>query len=110
MKINDLIKELSLDIRSGKNGIENSVTGCYVSDLLSDVMVNSKEGNVWLTLQIHPNIVAVANMKDLAGIIVVGNRQPQMETIQKAEIENILIATTPLPAFEAAGKIYQLLN
>lgn len=56
------------------------------------------------------NIVAVASLKSLGGIIVVGNRKPDKETIKKAESENIMIMTTPMPAFEVAGRIYQMLN
>ncbi len=110
MKAADLVKELSLEVKSCEKGLHKDVTGAYISDLLSDVMANSKEGNVWITLQTHINIVAVASMKSLNGIIIVGGRNPQNETINKAETENITIMTTPLPAFEVAGRIYQMLN
>ncbi len=110
MKVNDFVKELSLEVKTFKDGLQNDVTGAYVSDLLSDVMANSKEGNIWLTLQTHLNIVAVAGLKGLAGIIIVGGRQPQDEILQKAEAEKIIVMTTPLPAFEVAGKLYQMLK
>ena len=110
MKLGDIIEKLSLEIKTGKEGLQNDVTGAYVSDLLSDVMANSKDGNIWITLQTHLNIVAVAGLKNLAGIIIVGNRKLQEEVLQKAEAEKIVVMTTPLPAFEAAGKLYQLLN
>ena len=81
-----------------------------MSDLLSDVMANSKEGNIWVTLQTHLNIVAVAGLKTLAGIIIVNNRQPEKEITEKAESDKIAIMTTSLPAFEVAGKLYQMLS
>lgn len=110
MKISDLVEELSLEVKTYKDGLRNDVTGAYVSDLLSDVMANSKDGNIWITLQTHLNIVAVAGLKTLAGIIIVGGRQPQEEVLRKAEAEKITITTTKLPAFEAAGRIYQILK
>ncbi len=110
MKLSDVVEILSLDVKTAKDRIKNDVTGAYVSDLLSDVMANSKEGNVWITLQTHLNIVAVAGLKNLAGIIVVGNRQLQEDVLLKAEVERIVIMTTPKPAFEVAGKLYQMLN
>ncbi|HDO25981.1 MAG TPA: serine kinase, partial [Nitrospirae bacterium] len=91
-------------------GLENEVKGAYVSDLLSDVMGNSKDGDVWVTLQTHYNIIAVAGLKNLAGIIIVGNRPVQDEILQKAESENVTILVTSLTAFETAGKLYQLLK
>ena len=110
MKLENIIDELSLDVKTCREGLGNEVTGVYVSDLLSDVMANSKEGNIWITLQTHLNIVAVAGLKNLAAIIIVGNRQLQEEILQKAETEKVTIMSTPLPAFEAAGRLYQLLK
>ncbi|GBD95638.1 MAG TPA: serine kinase [Nitrospirae bacterium] len=110
MKLENIIDELSLDVKTCREGLRNEVKGVYVSDLLSDVMANSKEGDIWITLQTHLNIVAVAGLKNLAAIIIVNNRQPQEEILQKAEAEKVTIMTTPLPAFEAAGRLYQLLK
>lgn len=110
MKLNKIVENLSLEVKTGKNYLQNNVTGVYISDLLSDVMANSKDGNLWITLQTHLNIVAVAGLKNLSGIIIVGNRQLQEDVLQKAEYEKITVMSTPLPAFEVAGKLYQLLN
>lgn len=110
MKLHEIVNELSLEVKSYGGGLERDVTGGYVSDLLSDVMANSKEGNLWITLQTHQNIVAVASLRNLTGIIIVNKRQPEEETLKKAEHEKIAIMTTPMPAFEVAGKIYQLLK
>jgi predicted transcriptional regulator len=110
MKLHDIINDLSLEVKTCQDGLQKEITGAYVSDLLSDVMAKSNDGNVWITLQTHLNIVAIADMKGLAGIIIVGNRPLQDDVIQKAEATNITILSTPLSAFEAAGKLYQLLN
>ncbi len=110
MKLQDIMKELSLEVKACEEGLQKDVTGAYVSDLLSDVMANSEDGNVWITLQTHLNIVAVSDMKGLTGIIIVGNRPLQDDVIQKAEAEKVTILSTPFLAFEAAGKLYKLLN
>ena len=110
MKLGEIVEKLSLDVKTGHHGLQKAVSGVYVSDLLSDVMANSKEGNVWVTLQTHLNIVAVAGLKGLAGIIIVNNRQPEKEINEKADSEKVTIMTTSMPAFEVAGKLYQMLN
>lgn len=110
MKLSDLVKELSLEVKSYKDGLHRNVASGYVSDLLSDVLANGDKDNVWITLQTHPNIVAVASVKGLAGVIIIGKRQPDEETLKKAEVEKIPIMTTPMSAFEVAGRIYQLLK
>ncbi len=108
MKLTELIKELNLSVRSAKMHLDREVTGGYASDLLSDVLGHSKEGNLWITLQIHQNIVGVASMKDLAGIILVNNREPEPETLEKAELEKLPIMVTEMPTFELVGKLYSL--
>jgi hypothetical protein len=52
--------------------------------------------------------VAVASMKDLAGIILVNGREPEQETIEKAETENVVIMVSEMPTFELVGKLYEL--
>jgi hypothetical protein len=108
MKLTELIQKLNLSIRSAKGDLERQVTGGYASDLLSDVIAHSEEGNLWITLQIHQNIVAVASMKNLAGIVLVNGREPEQETIEKAETENVAIMVTEMPTFELVGKLYSL--
>ena len=108
MTISDLVKPFGLKIETGKDRLDGEVTGGYASDLLSDVIAHSRKGNVWITIQTHPNIVAVATMKELSGIILTGGRQPEAETIQRAAQEGIPILTSPLFTFELVGRLYQM--
>lgn len=108
MKLADLVDRMDLEVRSARQGLGDEVTGGYMSDLLSDVLANSSDGNLWITLQRHQNIVAVASMKQLVGIVLVGGREPEEETVEKAEAENLPILVSELPAFELAGRLYTL--
>jgi len=110
VNIREVVERLSLDVKTTKGDLERKVTGCYISDLLSDVMANAKEGAVWITLQTHPNIVAVASLKNLAGIIITNKRTPEEETLKKAEDEHIVLAVSPLTTFDAGGMLYTLLR
>ena len=84
MKIKEITEKLQLKALAGQENLDVDVTGGYTSDLLSDVIANSGEGNLWITLQIHQNTIAVARLKDLAGIIIVNNREPDEDTLKKA--------------------------
>jgi hypothetical protein len=90
--------------------LDVEVTGGYTSDLLSDVIANSKEGNLWITLQTHQNTIAVTKLKDLAGIIIVNNREPDEETLAKAKEENVPLLCSGEMAFEISGKLYGLMS
>jgi hypothetical protein len=51
-------------------------SGGYTSDLLSCVMAGAKSNYLWITLQAHLNIVAVAALLEVAAVIVTENAQP----------------------------------
>ncbi|PKN78178.1 MAG: serine kinase [Deltaproteobacteria bacterium HGW-Deltaproteobacteria-1] len=110
MKIEKLVQALGLEVKCGKDYLDREVTGGYTGDLLSDVMGNSKEGYIWITRQVHQNIVAVASLKELAGIILINSCQPAPDTLEKAEGEKIPVMVSSLPAFEISGQIYNLLT
>jgi hypothetical protein len=82
------------------------VRGGYASDLLSDAMGNSHAGDLWVTMQKHVNIVAVAQLKGLAGIVLVNGRLPEEAAIARAEEEHMPIISTELPAFDVIGILY----
>ena len=110
MKIADIITGLNLKVISGQNGLSNEITGGYVSDLLSDVMGNAREGQIWITLQTHQNIIAVSSLKDLSAIILVKGFLPEEDTIEKSNIENIPVLSTDVDTFNIAGRLYDLLK
>ncbi len=109
MNLESIVKTLNLKVRSGTDKLETEVKGGYVGDLLSDVIANSKEGDIWITRQVHQNIVAVATLKELAAIVLVSGCEPAQDTQQKASAEGVPILVSSLPAFETAGRIYRLI-
>ena len=69
-------------------------------------MANANEGDIWITLQRHINIIAVAQLKGLAGIVLVNGRHPEPACADKAREEHIPVVSTPLSAFDAVGVLY----
>lgn len=108
MKLKELVKDLELDVLVGKDLLNRDVTGGYAGDLLSDVLTNSDGGNVWVTMQIHLNVLAVASTKGLAAIIIANGRKPPAETLKKAEEKNIPILVSPLSTYIIVGRLYEL--
>ncbi len=75
---------------------------------MSDVIAHGRKDQVWVTIQIHPNIVAVAVLKELAAIVVANGREPAAETVDRARKEQVPILGTTLTAFEIAGRLHGL--
>jgi len=110
MKVSEIVEKLGLTVFAGQQGLDREITGGYVSDLLSDVMGNSQEGQLWITLQVHQNVMAIASLKDLAAILLVNNLEPEENTEVASNKEGIPVLGTSLTTFEIAGKLYQLIR
>jgi hypothetical protein len=108
VKLAEVVEKLGLSVRTATGQLDTDVTGGYASDLMSDVIANGRKGDVWVTLQVHHNIAAVASMNDLAGVILVNGREPEEQTIVTAVAEDIPIMVSTLPAFELIGRLYNL--
>jgi len=108
MNLTELVEKFELRIYAGRNELKRTISGGYVSDLLSDVIAHAKKDHLWITFQIHPNIIAVAVLKELAAIVLVNGREPDAETLERAEKERVAIFGTPLNAFEFVGRLYGL--
>ena len=83
------------------------LAGCYLSDLLSDVLAHAQPGVLWVTIQIHRNVVSVAAMKDISAVLFTCGRKPEAAVVAEAEQEGIVLLTTPLTTHQAAGKLWE---
>lgn len=110
MNLAELVEKLNLSIFSGKEALSKSVTGGYTSDLLSDVMGHAGPGQVWITLQTHKNVVAIASLKELSAIILVKGYKPDDEMLSQSIAERIPVLGTTLETFEITGHVFMLLN
>ena len=105
-----LAKELDLTCLAGEAFLERTIDGAYVSDLLSDVMGKANAGMIWITSQVHRNIVAVSSLKELSAIIVVNERPVEPEVLAQAEEEEVVVFTSGQSAFDTAGLLYSYLK
>lgn len=108
MTVAEVAERLSLEVITGRDNLEVEVTGGYVCDLLSSVMAKARAGNVWVTIQAHPNIVAVASLLELAAVVVAEGIEVEGATQAKAQEEGVPILTTPKTAFAVVGDLAKL--
>jgi len=110
MKVKEIVDLLNLKVYSCEDSLQGEVTGGYASDLLSDVMGHSKEGQVWITLQTHKNIMGVASLRDLSAVILVKGFTPDDETVKLSVTEGVPLLGSDMEAFELCGKLYEVLG
>ena len=105
MKLKDLAEKLEL--KSATKAFDKDVTGVYISDMVSDVIANAKAGDLLVTVQIHGNVIAAANLVDICGIVVTQGKAPAEDVVQMAEKAEIPIFTTGLTRWQVATRLYE---
>lgn len=108
MKLSEIIEKLELEIVTGFDFSEKQVTGVYIGDLLSLVMSKAQQNYLWITIQTHINIIAVATLVELAGIIIVDGMEIDKDTIEKANEVGIPLIKSNLSAYDVACQLKEI--
>ena len=103
--LKEIIERLNLQAVSSAPLANQSVAGGYAADLLSCAMKGAKKDYVWVTLQSHLNVVAVASLLNLAGVIITEGNRPDHETIARAEKEGVVLMVTPKTTYTVVGEL-----
>ncbi|HLA82400.1 MAG TPA: serine kinase [Thermoleophilia bacterium] len=108
MRLEKLVRALSL--RELTPGIVRSdeVTGGYVSDMVSDVLAYSPAGGVLVTAQPHLSMVSVAGLAGLQGVIFAYGRMPEQAVIDRAMDGELCLYSSSADTFEIAGRLYEM--
>jgi predicted transcriptional regulator len=108
MNLNEIATQLSLVQVTADDKLEREVNGCYAGDLLSCAMAGAKRDNIWLTVQSHANVVAVAVLLDLAAIVVTEGANVETTMLERANTEGVVVLTTTEPTYSVAGRLWEL--
>ena len=108
MTVSEIKDKINLEIVA-EGDLSKIIDGCYCSDLLSHCMSNISEGNLWITVQVNMNIVAIAVLTELSAIIISQDMTVDDAVIQKAKHENVTILRSSLPSYELCVKIGSLI-
>ena len=103
MTVKDLVKKTGWDALTFAPDLP--VLSAYVCDLLSCAMAKASEGTVWITIQSHVNVVAVASLTGCACVVIAERTAVSQETLDAARTKNICIISAPCTAFGAAAAL-----
>jgi hypothetical protein len=109
MRLTEIIERLSLDVFTPTLAVDGDVTGGYCGDLLSHVLARAAAGDLWITIQHHTNIVAVAQVAGLTAVLIADGKLPNEETLKHAADGGIVLLGSSGSAFEISGRLYHML-
>jgi len=109
MNLQNIISALKLKTYTQIAALENiHPSGGYASDLLSCVMAGAKPGNLWVTVQAHLNVVAVAALTECSAILLTEGAQPEAEVIAKANEQGIPLLGSEQGSYQVVGALWEL--
>ncbi len=108
LELKQIAEKLELELWGDEAALKRPIQGGYASDLLSCVMQHARTGTVWVTIQSHMNVVAVASLLGLAGVIITEGKRPDEETIARAAAEGVALLLTPKTTFDVVSELAAL--
>jgi hypothetical protein len=89
VKLSELIRFLELDPIQVEDAESVEVGAAYCGDLLSDVLAHCAPDAIWFTVQGHVNVIAVAELRDAACVVLVNGVSPDPQTVAKAHAQGV---------------------
>jgi predicted transcriptional regulator len=108
MTLKEIVEALDWQVLAGTDFLEREVSGGYVADLLSCVMAGADAGHLWITLQTHGNIIAVASLLSLSGIVIAEGATVPDNTLAKAAQQEVVVLSSPDPVYETVVRLASL--
>ena len=110
MTISELIEMSKFQIINQGEELSRVVTKPFCCDLLSIAMSKLPAGGAWVTVMCNMNTLAVATLTEASCVILAEGMQLDEPAQAKARSEGVTVFSTPMPIFEAAAYVQQLLS
>lgn len=95
------------DLKTFHAGTDRAIRGVYISDMVSDI-IGVGESLLLITLQTHKNLIAAANLVDVAGIVFSRGKSPGEEVIALAAKAGITLMGFEGDTWTLAKKLFDL--
>ena len=106
MKLGDIVKALDAEVLTENIDLDSEITCAFASDLISDILMCTKEPTLLLSGLTNPQIIRLSDMIELFGIVFVRGKTPSAEIIQMANERNLPLITTSYTMYRTSGILF----
>lgn len=107
MKLREVAELVGARFLAGEDLADREVRAGFAADLLSDVLAMVREEGVLLiTGTVTAQVVRVAEVMNLAGVLFVRGKLPAKPTVDYAASAGIPLLATPYTMYEVCGILY----
>jgi hypothetical protein len=105
MNVSELVEKG--DFKTFNPSGNKDIQGVYISDMVSDI-IGIGPGNLLVTLQTHKNLIAAANLVDVAAIVFSRGKVPTDDVVALATKAGIGLLGFDGDTWTLAKKLYEL--
>ncbi|NLO43384.1 MAG: transcriptional regulator [Candidatus Cloacimonetes bacterium] len=108
MTLRDIQTFLEGEILYPEVDLDREVPCAFASDMISDILMCTKEPTLLLTGLTNNQIIRVSDMIDIVGIIFVRGKKPLEDVIEMAQERGLPIITTKFSLYRCSGILYNM--
>lgn len=106
MRLKDILKVIDADVLVEGVDLEKEVSCAFGSDLISDILMCTKEPTLLLTGLTNPQIVRLSDMIDLFGILICRGKTPSDDVIEMAQERGLPLFSTNYTLYQTSGILF----
>ncbi len=107
LKLGDVARLTNAELLAGEEALDFEITQACAADLLSDVLaLVQDEGVLLVTGSLAPQVLRVAEVLGLGGLLFVRGKRPTEAMCAYARQASVPLLVTELSMFETCGALY----
>lgn len=108
MKLGEIVNALEAEVLTSGTDLDSDISCAFASDLISDILMCTKEPTLLLSGLTNPQIIRLSDMIDLFGIVFVRGKKPSQEIVQMANERDLPLITTRFTMYRTSGILFNL--
>ncbi len=104
MNVSELVAKAGL--KAFNQAGDKEIKGVYISDMVSDI-IGIGPGNLLVTLQTHKNLIAAANLVDVAAVVFSRGKTPTEDVVALANKAGIGLLGFEGDTWTLAKKLFE---
>ncbi|MEN6445144.1 MAG: DRTGG domain-containing protein [Candidatus Cloacimonas sp.] len=106
MTLHNIVELLDAEVLNEGADLNTEVPCAFSSDLISDILMCTKEPTLLLTGLTNNQVIRLADMIDLIGIVFVRGKKPMQDVIDMAQERGLPLIATKMTLYRSSGILY----
>ncbi|HNW24601.1 MAG TPA: transcriptional regulator [Candidatus Cloacimonas sp.] len=106
MTLQDIVELLEAEVLYEGADLSKEVPCAFSSDLISDILMCTKESTLLLTGLTNNQVIRLADMIDLIGIVFVRGKKPMQDVIEMGKERGLPMIATNMTLYRSSGILY----